>query len=168
MSQIDPSFAKSIFGYSPLLGAAIALIVVALIIGIIVSVLYRVPGLFAFGFILATGSLVLMAMVLTGYVISLGMLIGIFIGIVMSTFAVIGFTERIKKQINANIGFDSAFKNGMKRGLLPALDLHLVTLLASICLVYFGSLDVTALGISLLLYSLISFFMIFIGWFFTN
>jgi preprotein translocase subunit SecD len=168
MHQIDPTFSKNIFGFSPLLGAFIVLAAVILIIGIIIAVLYRIPGLFAFGFIMATGALVLMTMVLTGYVVSLGMLIGIFIGSIMGTFAVIGFMERIKKQIKAGVSFDSAFKKGMKRGILPSLDLHLVTLLASMCLVYFGSLEVSVLGISLLLYSLISMFMIMVGWFFTN
>jgi hypothetical protein len=73
---------------SPIIGLILSLCLIVLGIGIIVSVLYRVPGIFATVTILGSLGLALMIMILSNYVISLGLFLGLLVGVLGATLAV--------------------------------------------------------------------------------
>jgi hypothetical protein len=87
-SIIEQTFKNTAFGFSPIIGLIISLCLVILGIGIIVSILYRIPG--AFGVITIIGSfgLTLMTLILSNYVVSLGLLLGLLVGVLGTTLSV--------------------------------------------------------------------------------
>jgi SecD/SecF fusion protein len=157
INKMPPSITNNIFGSVAILWSVIALASVILLIGILVSVLYRIPGIFAFGTILCSLSLTLFIMLTTGYVLSLGLLAGLFVGLIVGTMSVFAIMERIKKRHQTGIGFDNAFKVGTKKGILPTIDLHAILLLCGVCFIYFNRLQLEIFGVSIVFISLFSF-----------
>jgi SecD/SecF fusion protein len=149
-------FSKGIFGTSPLLSCIIALAAVILVIGIIISVLYRIPGFFAFIAGLLTVSLTILFMVLSSHAISFGMLLGVFGGIIITALSVFSFMERIRKHMVKDTVVTSGIKKGIARGILQVLDYHVVGVICGMCFLFFGSITIYELGLTLLLYSLVS------------
>jgi SecD/SecF fusion protein len=113
----DPSLHQNVFGFSSLLGMVIALAIMVLLIGILVGVLYRVPGIFAFLAILATVSMTVMTLLLAGYTLSLGMIIGALVIAFVSLIVALGFGERIKRQLKSGVKFNAAVRTGLKKGI---------------------------------------------------
>jgi SecD/SecF fusion protein len=155
--EMPPSLVGNVFGSPAILGSIIALSVIILIMGILVSILYRIPGVFGFGTILCSLSLTLFIMLATGYALSLGLLSGLFIGLIIGVISMFAIMERIKKQQQTGVGFDNSFKIGTRKGLLPAIDLHAILLLCGVCFIYFNRLELEIFGISIVFVALFSF-----------
>jgi hypothetical protein len=86
-NEVKQTFNSTIFGFQPIIGLILALSLIILSIGIIVSLLYRIPGIFAFLSIFASFGLTLMILVLSKYTLSIAMFIGLLIGILGSTIS---------------------------------------------------------------------------------
>jgi hypothetical protein len=80
-TEVTQNFHPTVFGYSPIVGLIVSLCLIILGIGIIVSILYRVPGLFGTFTVLGAFGLTLMALVLSNYMISLGLFLGLLVGV---------------------------------------------------------------------------------------
>jgi SecD/SecF fusion protein len=87
-NEIKQSFANTLLGYSPVVGLIISLCLIILGIGIIVSILYRIPGLFGTITILGSFGLTLMILILSNYVVSLGLFLGLLVGVLGSSLAI--------------------------------------------------------------------------------
>jgi SecD/SecF fusion protein len=87
ISTIEQPFSSNVFGMKPIVGLVVSLGLILLGIGILISILYRVPGAFGIASIIATFGLTLMIMVLSNYVLSMGLFIGLLIGLFGATIA---------------------------------------------------------------------------------
>jgi SecD/SecF fusion protein len=154
--DINKSFLNNIFSIDPLLGAVIALFLIILMIGIIVSILYRVPGAYSIFFILLNIALTLVISISAGYTISLGILTAIFIGIILNLFCFNNISEKIKKFTYLNDLPEIGFKKGLKSSFWHTIDLHIISILACVGFVYFGVMDIQTFGVSLIIYSAFS------------
>jgi hypothetical protein len=88
-NTIENTLDNNVFGLKPIIGLICSIALIVLGIGIIVSLLYRVPGLFGFVTIIGAFGLTLMILILSNYTISLGMFFGLLVGVLgafLSTF----------------------------------------------------------------------------------
>jgi hypothetical protein len=60
--------------------------------------------------------------------------------------------------------FDVAVRKGIKRGFLPAIDIHAILLVLGICVSYFGANQIAVLGNTLLIFGIISLVMTVFVW----
>ncbi|MDR0674684.1 MAG: hypothetical protein LBF36_00210 [Mycoplasmataceae bacterium] len=156
-NEIKQSFANTLLGYSPVVGLIISLCLIILGIGIIVSILYRIPGLFGTITILGSFGLTLMILILSNYVVSLGLFLGLLVGVLGSSLAIFSWCSRIKKLHRSGLLFDVAVRKGIKHGFLPTIDIHMIMLLLGICVSYFGTNQIDPFGNALLIFSIVSF-----------
>ncbi|GHU48338.1 hypothetical protein FACS1894218_4980 [Bacilli bacterium] len=156
IQRVQNNLSNNIFKSKALLGLLIAFIIIMLLIGIVVSVLYRVPGVFGFLSLFATFSLAIMIMTLTGFVLTLPLFIGMLIGLISATFIIFIVCERIKRQVKTGITFDVAVKKGLKRSILPVLDIHVILIVIGMCLSFIGFTELTAVGNAMLIFGLVS------------
>jgi SecD/SecF fusion protein len=108
------AFEKTIFKFSALLGSIIGLVALILIIGIIVSILYKIPGLYAAAYMFTAFSVSFTILVAVNYVISFGLILGLTASIIMSAFCAFNLFERIRKHTIQNNNFPAGIKNGLK------------------------------------------------------
>jgi SecD/SecF fusion protein len=156
IQKVKANLSNNIFTTKPLIGILIAVIAIMLLIGIVVSVLYRIPGAFGFFSLFSAFSIALMVMILTGFVITLPIFIGLLIGLIAGTFAIFAVCERIKKQARTGVAFDVAVKKGLKRSILPIIDIHIILIVIGMCLSFIGFTELTAVGNAMLILGLIS------------
>ena len=107
--------------------------------------------------IIGAFGLTLMTMILSNYVVSLGLLLGLLIGVLGSFFTIFSWCGRIRKLHRSGLLFDVAVRKGINHGFLPTIDLDMIMLLVGICISYFGANQIDALGNALLIFSVISF-----------
>jgi SecD/SecF fusion protein len=160
MIKNNKYFSNNLFNVDALLSAFISIIFFISSVGIIVSFLYRVPGFFAFLFIAAATSLTFLFLVLSGNVISFGIFIGVFAGISMSFLCVLVLISRIKKYTVASKSIGIGVKKGVASSFLQLIDLHILCILIGVSSIYFGIVDIKKFGLTILLYSLVSFALI--------
>lgn len=164
IKETSPSFANSWFKTSPLISSLIALIVTIMLIGIVISILYRIPWLFAFGCMLATLSLTLLFMLLGGYAISLGLFVGMLAVFICSTLTICLFMERLRKQLYEGKTPLVSIKKNIKSAILQGIDIHFVNLLIAVCFILLGSLDLNTMGMCMAIGTLLSAIFILCLW----
>jgi SecD/SecF fusion protein len=156
ITKIDSLMNNSIISCPPVLGAIIALALMILAIGILVSILYRIPGTFIINSIMAIFSVVFMSFLFSGYVFTVATLIGLFIGLIVSTFSIINICERIKKHLYTHHTLNQSLTKSIKKGIFQVFDLHFVVMMVGVLFAYLGSSDLIPFGFTLILYSFIS------------
>jgi len=161
--EVSPSLDTTIFGTDPLLGSMIALLVVVLIIGVIISILYRIPGLIAYVMMLLSMSLVFFALMYSGYAISVTLIFGLLVGLISGMFIMISIFERAKKFLKRGSPIDVSLIKAFKNGSLMAIDINAIMLLIGLSFIYFGAFDLVAFGVTISLYAIISFVLVFLG-----
>jgi hypothetical protein len=95
-------------------------------------------------------------MMLGGHAISLGLLSGLLVAGLVSMISILLIMERMKKQIKDNMTPLIGFKKTLKTTLLLAIDIHIVTLLISVCFIFFGKLDLNVMGTTIAIGILLS------------
>jgi SecD/SecF fusion protein len=95
----------------------VAIIVILLLIGILVSVLYRIPGALFFANLYSTVGFTLFFLTIAGKIISLGLLLGIVGGIIIAVASFFAIMQRMKKHTSKNDFVINAVKKGAVKGL---------------------------------------------------
>ncbi|MDR2636412.1 MAG: hypothetical protein LBB95_00980 [Mycoplasmataceae bacterium] len=147
---------------NPVIGIFVGILIILVAIGILVSLLYRIPGLLFFGSLYSTFGFSIFFLTLAGKIISIGLLLGIIAGIVMSTAAFLAIMQRMKKHTTKNDFVLNAAKKGASKGIWQFLDLHFITIIIGAVFLYFGTLSGVNFGVSLMIYSLLSLGIMFI------
>jgi hypothetical protein len=96
-------------------------------------------------------------MILSNYAISLGLFLGLLVGVLGSCLGLFSWCSRIRKLNRTGLIFDLAVRKGIKHGFLQVIDIHLIMLLLGICISYFGANQIGVFGNTLLIFSVISF-----------
>lgn len=157
INEISISLFNNIMGNTPLMSTLIVLIVVSLLVGIIVSLLYKVPGLYAFGTTSFTTILTMFLLFLGGHQFTVSLAMGLIIVLALGAFSVINLFERLKKQIGMTYDMQTSTKRAFMSAIMPCIDLHIIVLLLGIVLTYFGPSILISAGIVLIIGSLLSF-----------
>jgi hypothetical protein len=95
----------------------IAIALVILSIGILVSILYRVPGLLFAGTLLGIAAMTLFVLVFSGKLISLSIFLALLVGVVMSTMSLFALMQRMKKHTAKNDFVLNSAKKGASKGI---------------------------------------------------
>ena len=153
---------KNIFNLDAYESTMLSLGVSILMIGIIVSVLYRIPGLFG-GFAI-TASAVFSAALLVVLKInfSISTFTGLIAAIVSSTLSVVIFMERVRKLIKDRHSVFDATQTAFKKSLLSVIDVHLIVLLFGLGSVFIGKGEIVDFGLVLIVVSVIGIASMFI------
>lgn len=158
VSLIDPDFNKSVLQIdNASLTTLIAIIVLMLIIGIVVSVLYRIPGFVSFIWMILPIGLLPLIMFLSGFGLSLCLLISVLITMMISSVAMICLLNKIKSNHIKHKTLNQSIKFGFKQSLLTILDFHVVGLIAGAVMLFFPMGQIFALGMCLIVGSVLSF-----------
>ncbi len=157
VSEITPNFNKSVLSISSLLTSIICLVVFALIVGIIISILYRVPGFVAFTCNLLPASLLFLISIFSGFGITYVLFIAAFCIFALGSINSILILNKLKKQVLSHKTMNQAIIAGFSKSFFISLDLHVVTLLLGISMLFFNVGSILVFGLSLIISSLISF-----------
>ncbi|MDE7433594.1 MAG: hypothetical protein K2M43_00345 [Mycoplasmoidaceae bacterium] len=156
VNEFDSVIKHNIFKTSAVLSMFIALIVIALMIGLIVTLLYKIPGMMAFGLSVLVGSITTLGLFSAGFQLSVGMIAGLIAVLFLTLFTTVNFFERLKKQIAQTYDMNVAIRRGFLSSILSCLDLHIIFLLLGIVLVYFGPSSLVSSGVALVIGCLLS------------
>ncbi|MGL4647385.1 MAG: hypothetical protein ACRCVI_01530, partial [Mycoplasmoidaceae bacterium] len=162
---LPPLIKDSIIGLSAYESIFLASGIILLTIGIIVSIIYRVPGLIATLSIAFTTTVTIAFSGLLGLTFSFGSFLAIILGTILTLSSVIIFLERIRKNIIDNKSiFDSSWIS-INKSIATILDIHIVSIIIGLVVALLGTLEMIDFGFELILTSLtslISVFFIFI------
>ncbi len=158
VSLINPDFDRSILQIdNASLTTLIAIAVLLLIIGIVVSVLYRIPGFVSFAWMILPIGLLPLIMFLTGFGLSLCLLIGILIIMMVSSVSLFISLNKVRASHVNHKTLDQSIRQGFKHSLITVLDFHVISLIAGITMLFFPMGQIFALGMCLIVGSLLSF-----------
>lgn len=140
----------------------LALGVVILLIAIIVSILYRIPGLFA-GFSIVCASVFSASLLVILKVnFSISTIVGLFVSIVCALSSVVLFMERFRKSIKDNSSVFDSNINALKKSLFSILDVNMIMLFFGLGSIFVGKGEIVDFGLVLVLSSLITLASIFL------
>jgi SecD/SecF fusion protein len=142
-------FSNNIFDLNPLNSMILSALTIILLIGLIVSVLYRIPGLVAF--LLSTCAIIVTVAILiaSGYVISFGIILGIVLGYLLIIYSYFQLLSALKKNYRESENIIISLKKTIKDCFLKIFDLCLIMLIIALSFVYFGTLELSPFGMSL-------------------
>jgi len=152
----DQTLASGLFISSPLLGSIIAISVCILLIGILVSILYRIPGFFSAISIIGSAVLTIFLLTILGKPISLGLVLGVVGGIALTVASIFAIMQRFKKHTRQDEMLVNPFKKGLLKSIWSVIDLHLVTIILGAILFFFGGMGTIEFGITILVYPVVS------------
>ena len=144
----------------------VTIILVVLIIGIIVAVLYRFPGVIAW--FIATCTLGIAGLVYQNLELqtSNATLAAYLLSYIITMCIFIIFLQKVMDLYHSGISFALAFEKAIKYFIVYSLDIHLLIFLFSLALVYFTAFQLQVIGIVFAFYFVISFLINYmIGWF---
>lgn len=161
VSLINSDFNKSILQISTASTTTlIAVAILLLIIGIVVSILYRIPGLISFAWMILPMGLLPLIMFLSGFGLSIWLLIGILITMLVSSVSLICLLNKIKSNHINHKTLNQSIKFGFKYSIITILDFHAISLIAGVVMLFFSISEIFALSMSLIVGSLLSFTLI--------
>ena len=144
----------------------ISILVIILIIGILVSILYRFPGFIVW--IISSATLGISALTYhdLALITSNGSLFAYLISYIMTLFIFIIFLQKTEEFYRSGISYILAFEKGIRYFVTYGLDLHILVFLTSLAFVYFASFELQTIGIVIAIYFALSFLINYlIGWF---
>ena len=102
-------------------------------------------------------SLLTLIMFLSGFGLSLCLLIGVLITMIVSSTGIICLLNKIKSNHVKHKTLNQSIKFGFKHSLLTILDFHVISLIAGAVMLLFPIGQIFALGICLIVGSILSF-----------
>lgn len=138
----------------------ICLLIIALVIGIIVSVLYRIPGLVGWLCMLTPISLSLLIMFAMNFAFTFSTAMSMVIILLVQTIALFNILNRIKRSYLGHMTLDQALLAGFNKSFFISLDLMLIPILLGSSVLFFSLGALYAFGVGLITGGLL-------GWVFT-
>lgn len=157
-----PLISDSITGMSAYNSIFLASGIIILTIAIIVSIIYRVPGLIASLAVIFTGVVTFAFSNLLGLAFSFGSFLAIILGMLLTLCSSIVFLERIRKNmIEKKSIFDSNIIS-INKSITTILDIHIISVIVGLAAAMMGVLEMVDLGFELVLTSLVSLVSVFL------
>ncbi|MCF0217512.1 MAG: hypothetical protein HUJ42_00500 [Malacoplasma sp.] len=130
--------------------------IILLLIGIVVSLIYRVPGVAAAFAIIASFGFSLSLLVVLKIDISISSLLALFIGTIVSIMSVSMVMERVRRLIKQKNSVFDSLQIAIKKSMLSVLDLNVVIMVIGLSIFFIAKGELTTMGITLLLSGLLS------------
>ncbi|MGL4617435.1 MAG: hypothetical protein ACRCUM_04285, partial [Mycoplasmoidaceae bacterium] len=163
-----PLIADSVTGMSAYNSIFLASGIIILTIAIIVSIIYRVPGLIASLAVIFTGVITFAFSNLLGLAFSFGSFLAIILGMLLTLCSSIVFLERVRKNmIDKKSIFDSNIIS-INKSIMTILDIHIISVIVGLTTAMMGVLEMVDLGFELVLTSLVSLVSVFVIFIFTQ
>lgn len=135
--------------------------IVLLIVAIIVSILYRIPGLFGAFSIISSFGLSASLFVLLGINFSIPAVLGLFIATMVSVFSISLFMERTRNLFKRKNSVFDSLQTSIRKLMMTILDLNVTVIIFGLCLFFFGKGEVLDFGLVLILAPSITLFTTF-------
>lgn len=163
ITEVPGTEVNSITDLDPFVGAMIGLSSIVLLIGIIVSVLYRIPGLImAFGAIVSY-TLTLLMFSSLGIVFSVSSVFGIVTGIILMFipffFAIKEFRDSFRTK---NLNLNNSFKKSILAFVKSSLIIHISFLIIGLTFLFLGNNQIQNFGAAATLIGLSNFIACFV------
>lgn len=159
LSLSEISVVSASLGKDALLLSSVALGVVAFLVMLLLLIRYRELGLLAcFTLVIFTILFSFFLMAVPFIRMSLPGLAGVLIAFALATIGNIIIFERIRSEYASGRKIPLSTKNGFKKSLWPILDIHILTVIASILLYILGTVAIKDFAMVLLVGSIISAF----------
>ncbi|WP_027119557.1 MPN396 family protein [[Mycoplasma] testudinis] len=139
----------------------IALGVVLLAVGIIVSILYKVPGIFNLLSIILGSVLTVLLYDRFGGQIDLYTFIGLFISMAVGVGTLIYINEVFRRHVRNSTSLGEAARLTYKSTFMKVVDAHLITLVLGLLLMYVGRYQEQSIGVIFVVGSFTSFFIVY-------
>ena len=152
----QPYLSNNLSGMKAYEASLLAIGIVILIIAIVVSVLYRVPGIFGAMSVVSAAVLSASLFVVLNINFSIPAILGILISILASLFSVFVIMERMRKNAKEKVSVFDSIGQVIKRSLFTVLDVNMVVLVFGLCLVFFGQSELIDFGLSLIVVALVT------------
>lgn len=152
----QPYSSNNLTGMKAYEASLLAIGIVLLIIAIVVSVLYRVPGIFGAMSVVSAAVLSASLFVVLNINFSIPAILGILISILASLFSVFVIMERMRKNAKEKVSVFDSVGQVIKRSLFTVLDVNMVVLVFGLCLVFFGQSELIDFGLSLIVVALVT------------
>lgn len=152
----QPYLSNNLSGMKAYEASLLAIGIVLLIIAIVVSVLYRVPGIFGAMSVVSAAVLSASLFVVLNINFSIPAILGILISILASLFSVFVIMERMRKNAKEKVSVFDSIGQVIKRSLFTVLDVNMVVLVFGLCLVFFGQSELIDFGLSLIVVALVT------------
>ncbi len=130
--------------------------IVVIMIAIIVSVLYRIPGIFGAFAIIASSVFSASLLVVLNINFSISTIVGLLVGILCCTMSVCLFVERMRKSFKDRHSVFDSLMNTFKKSLFTIIDINVLPLLLGLGLVFVGKGEIIDFGLVLILVSLVT------------
>ncbi len=136
--------------------------IILFIVAIIVSVLYRVPGVFG-AIALITSTVISTSLnFIIGLTFSFGSVLAIFIGMLLTLTSIVVLLERARKNIKENVSIFDASTHAWKKTLMTLIDIHVISIIIGLGLAFWGKLEIVDFGFQLILSAFISLVVVFL------
>ena len=147
------------------LTSVICLSVIVLIVGIIVSILYRIPGFILWVSQLTPLALIFLILGIAGHPLTLGTIIAGLLSFIAGTVASIFILNKIKRNHLSHKTMDQAVNNAYLKSIFTTIDVFAVVLLLGIAPIFFPGTSIMMFGLSLIIGSILGFiFTYFMSW----
>lgn len=125
--------------------------VVLLLIAIVVSVLYRIPGLMGAFAIISSVAFSAGLLVLLNANFSIATVIGLTIGLILALICVSFSMERVRRLINQKNSIFDSIQTAIKKSMMTTVDINATTIILALSLFFFSKEELSDLGLSLVL-----------------
>ncbi|WP_027123958.1 MPN396 family protein [Mycoplasmoides pirum] len=157
----DPILSDTFMQIDAFATSIIALSAFVLLVGIIVSILYKIPGLFSFLPILLGAVLSLLLYNEFGGIIDLFTLLGLIGLITIGIGCLLLIFESIRRNIRNSTSITEAVRLAYNHTFMKIVDIHLLTLVLGLFLMYVGHYQESSFGILMIVGSFVSFFVVY-------
>ncbi len=152
-----PKINNSFTGLPPLTILFIIVSILVFLIGIFISIRYRIPGLIAFLLSALTFVLSILMYSLFNFTFSFFSFISSLIGLFISFLTPFFIFSNFKKEINEDSSITGALIKSIKKYWKMTLDMHVVLLLGSLAFLFFGQINNINFGAMLIISVFLSF-----------
>ena len=173
--DVDPSFTKTIFGGSQLVGMlSMGFLAFLVALLIILALLYITTGVMSWICMMFALSMTLLIATIGSTAIGLSLIFGLFIEAIAAFIAALTICGRMKRRLKSNEDTQIIINKTFKKSLLPVVDISVVTLIFGICFTYIAPITLNPLGLVLIIGAFAIFISVFLlngllhGLFFNN
>ena len=135
----------------------LAIGIILLLVGIIVSILYRIPGLFASLAMASAVTFTTGILTLLSFNFSFGLFLGITFITILSLASILLILERCRKRFIEKKPAFEAGVGSIRKTLISIIDIHIGAILIAIGLVFLGTNDLRDFGFAIIVGSVTSF-----------
>ncbi len=137
ISIYNPTLSNSVTTMNAFMGTMIGISIIVLLIGVIVSILYRIPGLYMFIGVAFAIAMTLVAFSSLGFNFTTDTLAALLIGIFLAVVPSLSLFKKFKREIISGANIKNAKRRAFNSYFKIGLDIHITSMIIALCFLYF-------------------------------